>query len=185
MLELARLLADREVVARTGAAQALGATRHRDAAVPLLRFKVLTGDADARVVGACLASLLATDPAGSLAFAAEVLATADDERREAAAIALGESRLEGAFAPLRAAAEEADLAEQRSAPLLGLSLLRSDAAWNYLLEALREAPEAHARQVIEALAVFRHDDDLRTRVLQATAERERELQAFVRQTFGT
>jgi hypothetical protein len=39
--------------------------------------------------------------------------------------------------------------------------------------------------VIEALAVFRHDDDLRTRVLQATAERERELQGFVRQTFGT
>ena len=46
MIELARLLADGEAGARTGAAQALGVTRHRDAAVALLRFKILIGDAD-------------------------------------------------------------------------------------------------------------------------------------------
>jgi hypothetical protein len=185
MLELARLLADAEAGARAGAAQALGVTRHRDEAVPLLRFKVLSGDADARVIGACLSSLLALDAARSLPFVAELLSTARDERREAAAIALGESHLEGAFAPLRAACEGAALPTERSAPLLGLSLLRSDAAFGYLLGLLRDAPIALARQVVEALAVFRHDAELCARVVHAVAERERELQAFARQTFST
>ena len=66
MLELAQLLADTEAGARAGAAQALGVTRHHDAAVPLLRFKILSGDPDPRVIGVCLSSLLATDATGSL-----------------------------------------------------------------------------------------------------------------------
>jgi hypothetical protein len=184
MLELARLLADGETAARAGAAQALGATRHRDAAVALLRFKTLSGDADARVISVCLSSLLAADPDSSLAFVAELLATESVERREAAAIALGESHLEAAFAPLRDACERAVLPVDRKAPLLGLSLLRSDAAWSYLLELVRAAAPEHARQAMEALAVFRHDAALRERVLAAAEEREQELQRFARQTFG-
>jgi hypothetical protein len=53
-----------------------------------------------------------------------------------------------------------------------------------LLELLRDAPQPIARQAIEALAVFRHDSELRARVLDATAERAAALQAFARQTFG-
>jgi HEAT repeat protein len=184
MLELAQLLADAEAGARAGAAQALGVTRHRDAAVPLLRFKILSGDDDPRVIGACLSSLLATDAANSLQFVVDLLAAPGAERREAAAIALGESHLEAAFAPLRAACENAALPEERAAPLLGLSLLRSEAARAYLLELLRDAPQPIARQAIEALAVFRHDTELQARVLEATADREAALQAFARQTFG-
>jgi hypothetical protein len=131
-----------------------------------------------------LTSLLATDPGSSLAFVAELLAAAGDARREAAAIALGESHLEGAFAPLRAAYENAVLAAERRAPLLGLALLRSEAAWGYALDLVRSAPEGDARHAVEALAVFRHDADLRARVLHAAAQREPALRAFTRQTFG-
>lgn len=185
MLELARLLADTEAGARAGAAQALGVTRHHDAAVPLLRFKILSGDQDPRVIGACLSSLLATDATGSLQFVADLLSAPGAERREAAAIALGESHLEAAFEPLRAACENAALPAERAAPLLGLSLLRSEPARAHLLGLLRDAPQAVARQAIEALAVFRHDSELQARVLEATAEREAALQAFARQTFGS
>jgi hypothetical protein len=184
MVELARLLTDAEAGARAGAAQALGVTRHRDAAVPLLRFKILSGDADARVLGTCLSSLLATDPTDSLQFVVELLSAPGGERREAAAIALGESHLEGAFVPLRDACENAALPAERSAALLGLSLLRSEPAWAYLIGLVCEAPQPQARQAIEALAVFRHDADLRVRVLSATAQREPALQAFARESFG-
>jgi HEAT repeat protein len=184
MLELSRLLADPETLARVGAAQALGATRHVDAAVPLLRFKALAGDADPRVIGACLSSLLSAEPASSLAFVAELLSSPDEQRREAAAIALGESHLEGALGPLREACERALLASDRRAAMLGLSLLRSDAAWSYLLGLVRDAPDAHARQALEALAVFRHDQELCKRALQAVAGRERGLEAFAREKLG-
>ena len=181
VLELARLLADPEPTARVGAAQALGATRHVSVAVPLLRFKALCGDADFRVVGACLSSLLAADPDGSLPFVAELLSDADEERRHAAAIALGESRLEGAFLPLKKASEQASLATERKAPLLGLSLLRSDLSWGYLLDVVRDAPEPHARQALEALAVFGHDADLRARILSAAVQRGEDFEAFAQQ----
>jgi HEAT repeat protein len=169
MLELARLLADPEPMARVAAAQALGTTRHVDAAVPLLRFKVLSGDPDARVLAACLSSLLTTAPERSLPVVVELLEAKDEALREVAAISLGESRLPGAFAPLRDAAERAALPEERRALLLGLALLRSEASHAYLLERITEEAEPIARLAIEALAVFRHDEELSAQVLQRAA----------------
>ena len=84
----------------------------------------------------------------------------------------------------RDACERAVLPVDRKAPLLGLSLLRSEAAWSYLLELVRAAAPERARQAIEALAVFRHDAALRERVLAAAEARERDLQRFARQTFA-
>ena len=183
MDELARLLADPEPMARVGAAQALGTTRHVDAAVPLLRFKVLSGDADPRVLAACLASLLGATQDRSLAFVAELLDARDAALREVAAIALGESRLPAAFEPLRAATERAALPEERRSLLLGLSLLRSEQAHAFLLASIGDDPEPVARLAIEALAVFRHDEALRDQVL-ARAARSAMLAAFARERFG-
>lgn len=182
MLELARLLADPEPMARVGAAQALGTTRHVDAAVPLLRFKVLSGDADPRVLAACLTSLLGAAPERSLPLVAELLGAKEPALRETAAIALGESRLAGAFAPLRDASERAALPEDRRALLLGLALLRSEQAHAYLLERIGDDPEPLARLAIEALAVFRHDQPLAAQVLQRAA-RSAKLSAVARELF--
>jgi hypothetical protein len=183
MSVLARLLADPEPMARVGAAQALGTTRHSDAALPLLRFKVLCGDPDPRVLAACLTSLLSSARERSLPFAAELLEATDPALRETAAIALGESRLPAAFAPLRAAAERAALPEERRPALLGLSLLRSEEAHAYLLQRIEDDPEPIARLSIEALAVFRHDEALRTAV-HARAKRSPSLTALATKLFG-
>src|SRR6185295_17979935 len=117
--ELAGLLADPEAPARVGAAQVLGEIDPA-VAVPLLRFKVLSGDKESSVVGACLATLLAAAPGSSLPFVAERLKT--PAFAEAAAMALGESRLEGAFEPLAAFAADS-LGEARAVACLALAVL--------------------------------------------------------------
>jgi len=180
---LAGLLADPEIMARVGAAQALGATRHVDAAVALLRFKVLTGDPDPRVTAACLSALLATDATTSLPFVCELLQSPDAVLRETAAIALGESRRPEACTPLREASERAALPSDRRACLLALALLRVEPAYAYLIELIENAPESTARLAIEALGVFRHDAGLRQRVAAAASQRA-PLQALLRETFG-
>src|SRR5262245_43593506 len=69
VLLLTELLRDSDDTARAGAARALGGTGAL-AAVPLLRYKVLTGDGLADVIGECFASLLALSFEESLPFVA-------------------------------------------------------------------------------------------------------------------
>jgi hypothetical protein len=60
-------------------------------------------------------------------------------------------------------------------------MLRSDAAWDYLVGVVADGAEGPARDAIEALAAFRHDAALRARVLQAVAGRaDPALEAFAR-----
>lgn len=164
--ELAALLADPQAAARTAAAQVLGEVDPA-VAVPLLRFKVLTGDPDPAVVGACLATLLVAAPGSSLPFVAERL-KGEPAVAEVAAMALGESRLEGAFDPLAAFAGEA-LGEARSVGFLALALLRSERAWSHLLEIVASGTSGQARDAATALATFRHDARLAERVRAAAA----------------
>jgi hypothetical protein len=184
MLELARLLADPEAPARAGAASAIAYSGQVDAGVALLRFKALLGDEDPRVMGACCAGLLTLDPERSLQFVAELLER-DDERCEAAAIALGESRLPGAFAVLAAACERAVTAARRATPMLALAMLRSERAFDYLLAIVADAAPDSASKALEALALFAHDRILGERVLATTGQRgDVELHRRARQTFA-
>src|SRR5262249_44423168 len=102
----ATLLADPEAGARTGAAQAL-AEVEAGAAVPLLRQRLLTGDAEPAVIAACTATLLAHDPGPTLELCGTYLASAPDAFAEAVALALGESRLAGALPVLHRWSEAA------------------------------------------------------------------------------
>jgi hypothetical protein len=95
-VELARLLADAEHGTRAGAAEA-AAELDPIAAVPLLRFKVLIGDPEPEVIGAVWGSLLTLAPAESLAAATLALDGSSEDEAEVVALALGASRLEGAF----------------------------------------------------------------------------------------
>jgi hypothetical protein len=61
--------------------------------------------------------------------------------------------------------------------------LRSEEAHAFLLERVAQDPEPQARLAIEALAVFRHDEALRSDVL-TRAEHSHTLVAFARQAFG-
>jgi HEAT repeat protein len=171
LLELADLLADPEPPARAAAAQAIAYSERADVGLPLLRVKARLGDADPRVTSACFAGLLALAPDRSLPFVAGFLGAAQVETREAALLALGESRNPAALEPLRGAIEAALSAEERQIAYTAVALMRNDAAWDYLLSVLNDGTTTHAAAALEALATYRSDPALRARTLAAVQAR--------------
>jgi hypothetical protein len=172
IVELAELLADPEPMARVAAAQAIAYSERADLGVPLLRLKARLGDTDPRVTSACLGALLGLAPERSLEFVAGFAAAqAPAEQREAAWLALGESRLPAALPVLQQAAEEA-LGDERGVVLIAIALMRSEAAWQYLVTLVREGSEPAARAAIDAIATYRDDAALCERVLAAAAARD-------------
>ncbi len=171
MLELADLLADREPAARSGAIRAI-ASAGRIEGPALLRFKARAGDPLPEVLGECFAALLAVDPEHSLEVVADALSEEDDAVFEAAALALGAARSEAAFAALRKAADELVFGGRRRILLTAIALLRLDAAIDHLVELVADAPLGVACEAVEALAVYRHDPELRRRVEDVVAARD-------------
>lgn len=168
LLLLTDLLVDEEKIAREAAAQALGASG-RVAAIPLLRFKVYTGDEEPEVIAACFTSLIGLDPPASIPFVARFL-QAGGAPQEAAVFALGESRRPEAFAPLRDFYDTLHPGELQEATLLAISLLRQPAAVDFLLEVVRHPDPATARAAISALAIHRHQQSILDRVAAAVRQ---------------
>jgi HEAT repeat protein len=171
MLELAHLLADSESDARIAAARAL-AYAGDPASVPLLRYKALTGDTHAGVLYECLLALLKLDAETSLPFVAGFLTNDDPGIAESAALALGESRQEGAFAVLRDAWENTFDAEFRRTMLLALATLRTESALDYLFDIICNEARVHADAALEALQMYRRDETVWRKVEKALADRE-------------
>jgi len=166
---LAELLADPERAARAAAAQALGDAGRPDASA-LLRYKVLVGDPEPAVLAACFASLLALGGEGAIPFAARFLAERDGgERAEVAALALGESRLTGAYPVLRAWCDASRPEARGRVGFLALALLRLDAATDHLVDVVRAGRASDAVAAARALATFRDDGALAARTIEAAA----------------
>jgi HEAT repeat protein len=183
LVELADMLGDPEPPVRISAARAL-AYRGASDGVPLLRLRVLAGDVP-EVVGECLSALLRVSGGGALPFAARLLESRNDQVAEAAALALGASRLEEAFADLRDWVERVTSPVLRRAGLVAIASLRRDAALEYLLGLVRDAPQVTAAQAVEALGIYKGEEALAARVRQAAAgRRERTIRETVRRTLG-
>jgi HEAT repeat protein len=183
LVELADLLADPERRARVGAAQAL-AYLGGDQGVPLLRLKVLSGDAEPEVISECLAALLRTAPASSLSFVGRLLHRPDESLQEAAALALGGSRLAEAFDVLRQWWERTPEPAQRRTALLAIAMLRRDVALDFLFSLVRDADGPTAREALAALGMYRHDEQIRQRVHDAvTQRRDIDLRSAFAKTF--
>ena len=93
---------------------------------------------------------------------------------QAAALALGESRVPDALALLRDLWERNDDAELRRTALLAIATLRHDQALEFLLALIAEGIGPSARDAIEALAIYKDDVALCERV-RNTAERREDL----------
>ena len=93
-------MADPAKDVRIASAVALGAVGS-EAAGLVLRLKVRLGDKDPDVFSECLGGLLAVDATANLPIVAEFLDPADPPACEAAAMALGRSRLAEALEPLK------------------------------------------------------------------------------------
>jgi HEAT repeat protein len=170
LVELADLLADPEAPVRISAARALAYRGGADG-VPLLRLRVLTGD-QPEVMGECLQALLRLSGRGALPFASRFLDSPKQEVAEAAALALGASRLEEAFADLREWVDRTLNATLRRAGLLAIASLRRDAGFEYLFGLVEQGPAGPAAQAIEALGMYKDEPALAERLRQAASGRE-------------
>lgn len=171
MILLAHLLADPEAEARLSAAQAIGYSGQAEG-IPLLRFKALSGDENPQVLCECFSSLIGLDPDPSLAFVAGFLQSESTVFQEAAAVALGESQLVQALPFLETAWEDAADAELRRTFLLGIALLRQERAIDFLLRLVAEGGHTRSQEALEALAVYREDSSIWSRVEEALEDRE-------------
>lgn len=167
MIEAAHLLADAERPARIAAARALAYSTNADVGVPLLRLKLMATDDEPVVVSACLAALLELAGDDNLDFVSGYLDDDEPAIVEAAAMALGESRLDGALAPLRAMADDSVTAPRRKVAMLAIAMLRTDDAWAHLLEVIAREPAGAARDAVSALSIYRYDEALCARIEQA------------------
>ena len=168
LLEAVRLLTDSAMESRAGAVRALADSGKPEAEL-VMRFKAACGDKRPEVVGECFAALLRLGPrARAVPFVAEFLNSRDQETAEAAAIALGESRMAEAFPVLKEAFPQSAI---QSSILLGISLLRHDEAIDFLFERAEKDREPVAATAIEALASYRGDQALRARMESIVARR--------------
>lgn len=172
--ELATLLADKEPRARQGAARAISCGNPREAEA-LLRFKVLSGDAEAEVIGECFTGLLSIAADDCVAFVGAQLANANDAIRDLAALALGESRHPAALKQLRDAWDDAYVSPDMRAVLIRAAALhRSEAAFDWLVTIIETGSRAQADIAVDALSVYERNTKLLERVHAAMAKRDDE-----------
>lgn len=184
MLRLAPLLVDGERPTRLAAAEALGDSGQM-AAEALLRLKVTSGDDEPEVIGECCQSLLRLEPQRSWPFVAELLDHPEPSTVEAAALALGESRLEEVIEPLRRRLEATVDDDLQRSFYLALALTRRQQAIDLLEEEVDEGPIGRARWALVALAMHRHDEALHQRLSEhVKRRRDKELERIWREDFA-
>ena len=164
VLLLTELLLDRDNTARAGAARALGATGSF-AAVPLLRYKVLTGDPLVDVIGECFASLLSLSFDESLPFVGRYLHAPQGPLQEAAVFALAETRRLESLAVLREYWPRAP-DDIRESLLVALATFRLPAANDFLI-GLVAGKDSMARAALSALAIHRDNPKVAARIAAA------------------
>jgi hypothetical protein len=150
---------------RIAAAQAVGYVGS-EAAGLLLRLKVRIGDRDPDVLSECFSGLLEVDSKENFALVASELDPHDAARCEAAALALGRSRLPEALAPLGACWERCGPSELGRQVLLAIAMLRLPAAIDYLMDLVAADSEKAAIAALAALKIHNYDARLRERLAQ-------------------
>src|SRR5262249_12205187 len=153
---------------------------------PWLRVTAIAGGPDRSVLTEGLGALRSLAAAGSLGFVERLLAHRDGSTQEAAAVALGASRLREALPVLRGWWERTPDVDLRRTALLAIAMLRHDDAIAFLLSQVTEGRGPDARDAMAALGTYRHDDALRARV-EAAVEQRSDLDlrpAFVRSFRG-
>jgi len=161
----AELLHDPHPPVRQAALEAL-AHRGARAGASVALFKLRLGDEDPLVTLSAMTALLALAPEWGLR---ELRSRLDGADGELAAMALGQSRADGALPLLLSALEACVEPARRKHLLRGIGMHRSDRALETLLAVIAESPLADAREAVAALAVRRYDPGVAERVRQAAA----------------
>lgn len=148
---------------RIAAAQAMGYVG-TEAAGLLLRLKARIGDREPEVLSECLSGLLTVNPREYLAFVSEFLDPGHPDRCEAAALALGKSRLPDALDRLKACWPRCLENALRQRVLLAIAMIRLPAAIDHLLEVVGSNSEKDAAAALSALKIHSYDSRLKERL---------------------
>jgi HEAT repeat protein len=169
---------------RIASAVALGAVGSEGAGL-VLRLKVRLGDKDPDVFSECLGGLLAVDATANLPIITESLDPANPVACEAAAMALGRSRLAEALDPLKECLERTHTGELRRHLLLAIAILRRPNAVDFLADLVATGEEPDAIAALSSLRIYKDDPRLSERVAGLVKERgSAKLQAAFGREFG-
>jgi HEAT repeat protein len=171
MRDLVELLADEQWPARAGAARAIAAVGS-DAAALLLRLKILIGDRESDVISDCLVGLLDVDGAEALPLVESIANSRDEALRDAAILALGESRREDAIELLKARFERTADPSAKKCILLALASSRTESAIQHLIGLIRTGSAATADAATAAMSIHQGDARVREAIEAARAARE-------------
>ena len=150
---------------RVASAVALGAVG-TEAANLVLRLKVRIGDEDPDVLSECLLGLLTIAPTANLAIVSGFLNPINAVSCEAAAMALGKSRLPEALAPLAECWPRCFDPELRQHLFLAIAILRRPAAIDHLLEVAASESGQTATAALTALRIYQDDPKIREQIEQ-------------------
>ncbi len=171
VLLLTEMLLDSDNTARAGAARTLGGTGSL-AAVPLLRFKVRTGDPLLEIIDECFTSLLTLAFGESLPFVARYLEGPNRALQGSAMFALAETRRPEALAVVRDFWPRAP-DDLRESLLAALAMFRLPEANDFLI-GLIAGKDPCARVALAALAIHRHNPTIAAAVQSNGAESVRD-----------
>jgi hypothetical protein len=180
---LADLLADSETSVRIDAATAISQLARPEGA-PLLRLKLLLGDAEPEVIGHCFASLLSLTPQTAVPFIGRFLKSQDDDIRLEAAGALAQSREPEAMEILKNFWQDHMPREMRTALVASLGASPLPEAAEFLLSILENESGELAASAVEALAASRFRAEMRERIAAIVeGKHELTLESLFAQTF--
>jgi HEAT repeat protein len=160
---LTDLLGDAQPPARAAAAQALGHIGRPEGALPL-RLLVRLGDDDPTVMAECFSALLKILADEAVPLIEPFLTNRQPELSDAAAMALGESRLAGACELLRNRFDREITTEGRRALLFGMALSRRPESLDFLLRVIDEENAPTAAYAVASLSIYKNDAAVRERV---------------------
>lgn len=168
--ELVHLLVDSEWTARAGAVRAIAALGSETASL-LLRFKALSGDEEPEVLSDCFAGLLAIEGAEAVPLIGSFATAPEPQTREAAILALGESRRADAVEWLKQQFGDTVDAAERKCIMLALSTSRTEPAIEFLMDVARNGSAANSTLAVSALELHKRDERIRDQLKRALAAR--------------
>ena len=184
LAEVMQLLVDREPAARIGAVRALAANGG-EAGILLLRLKVLTGDVEPAVLGECFSGLLEASGGKSVSFVANYVDSEYSAVAQAAMLALGESRLPGAYEILREKWSRTVGLPEKKILLASMAASKLEEALAFLISLIETESIPTAAAAVEALSIYSRNERVRKSVNDAVlARRDETLANHFRRDFA-
>jgi HEAT repeat protein len=172
MIELVDAVHDPEPQVRIDVLKAMEMAQPYQAEL-VLRHTIQYGDAVSEVIHQAFVTLIKVAPETSLEFIANYLNHQQEVVCEAAALALGESRLKTALDVLITTSQERNEAEPFQHTLLkAIALQRHQEGYDYLLVVAKTSSTVMAHHAIRALAIYSYNDELRTAVQTIVNQRD-------------